>query len=81
MNLSESHFYYLIQRQFGVTPQQYLMNRRLQRARHLLLNSQMPLTALALEVGFADASSFSRAYKHRFNETPGTARRAFQAPG
>jgi len=81
MNLSESHFHHLFQRQFGVTPQQYLMQRRLQRARYLLLNSRMPLAAVALEVGFADASSFSRAYKNRFNETPGTARRAFQAPG
>ncbi|UTW13552.1 helix-turn-helix transcriptional regulator [Marinobacterium rhizophilum] len=78
MNLSESHFHYLFQRQFGTTPQQYLMHRRLQHARYLLLNSRMPLATLALEVGFADASSFSRAYKKRFNETPGQARRALQ---
>lgn len=77
MNLSESHFYHLCQRQFGVTPQQYLMNRRLHHARTLLLDSQMTLAALALEVGFADASSFSRAYKSRFHETPGSARRRF----
>jgi AraC-like DNA-binding protein len=78
MNLSESHFYALCQRQLGVTPQQYLMNRRLQQAQYLLLNSRMPLAALALEIGFADASSFSRAFKSHFNETPGAARRSMQ---
>ncbi|MFC6673799.1 helix-turn-helix domain-containing protein [Marinobacterium aestuariivivens] len=81
MNLSESHFYHLCQRQFGVTPQQYLMNRRLQHARTLLLESRMPLAALALEVGFADASSFSRAFKNRFNETPGRTRQLHQGLG
>lgn len=75
MNLSESHFYHLCQRKLGMTPQQYQMNRRLQHARRLLLGSRMPLEALALEVGFADASSFCRAYKRRFNETPGSVRR------
>ncbi|MBY4675888.1 helix-turn-helix transcriptional regulator [Marinobacterium arenosum] len=75
MNLSESHFYCLFQRQFGMTPQQYVSQRRLQRARLLLINSKLPLAAIAAEVGFADASSFSRAYKKQFNETPGVARR------
>ncbi len=74
MNLSESHFYHLCQRQFGMTPQQYMMRRRMQRAQFLLLNSKMPLVVLAEEIGFADASSFSRAYKNFFHETPGKTR-------
>lgn len=74
MNFSESHFYHLCQRQFGVTPQQYMMNRRLQHAQKLLLKSALPLAALAQEVGFSDASSFSRAYKNHFKETPGSTR-------
>lgn len=74
INLSESHFHCLFQRQFGVTPQQYVMNRRMQRAQFLLLNSSMSLAAVADEVGFADASSFSRAYKSRFKQTPGSVR-------
>lgn len=74
VNLSESHFHCLFQRQLGMTPQQYVMRRRLQRAQFLLLNSAMSLAAVADEVGFADASSFSRAYKSRFQQTPGAAR-------
>ncbi|WP_432474652.1 AraC family transcriptional regulator [Amphritea sp. HPY] len=79
LHLSESHFYCLCQRQFGMTPQQYVMNRRMQRAQFLLLNSKMPLAVLAAELGFADASSFSRAYKNHYQETPGRARRAIRA--
>ena len=76
LNLSESHFNYLFQRRFAMTPQQYVMGRRMQRAQFLLLNSAMPLAAVADEVGFADASSFSRAYKSRFKQTPGSTRGA-----
>lgn len=74
VNLSESHFHYLFQHQVGVTPQQYVMNRRLQRAQFLLLNSSLSLAAVAEEIGFADASSFCRAYKRRFKQTPGSVR-------
>lgn len=75
MHLSESHFYCLCQRQFGMTPQQYVMQRRMQRAQILLSSSTMPLTELAAEVGFAQLSSFSRAYKRYFRHTPSAARR------
>lgn len=78
MNLSESHFYCIFQQQFGMTPQQYVLNRRMQYARHLLLNSKKPITILASDAGFSDASSFCRAYKKQFNETPGNSRKAYK---
>ncbi|UTV27866.1 helix-turn-helix transcriptional regulator [Photobacterium atrarenae] len=75
MHLSESHFYCLCQRQFGITPQQYVMQRRMRRARQLLLETRMPLTELAAEVGFAQLSGFSRAYKRFYHQTPSATRR------
>jgi AraC-like DNA-binding protein len=73
--VSESHFYCLCQSQFGMTPQQYLMNRRMQRANFLLTNSKITLAILATELGFSDASSFSRSYKKHYRETPRSTRR------
>ncbi|WP_271274124.1 AraC family transcriptional regulator [Aliamphritea hakodatensis] len=73
--LSESHFYYLCQQTFGVTPQQYVMSRRMHRAHFLLQNTKYPLAVLAAELGFSDSSSFSRAFKKFFQITPGKARR------
>lgn len=75
LNLSESHFYYLCQKELCQTPQQYIMSRRMNRARFLLQNSDIPPAVLANELGFSDASSFSRAFKRYFNITPGNARK------
>lgn len=78
MNLSESHFYCLCQQAFGQTPQQYMLSRRMHRARFLLHNSDISLTMLANELGFSDASSFSRAFKRCFNISPGQARKSLR---
>lgn len=75
MHVSESHFYSLCQSEFGMTPQQYVMSRRMQKAAFLLKNSNMALTIMATELGFSGASSFSRAYKHYYQETPSSTRR------
>lgn len=75
LNLSESYFYAIFQQQFGISPQKYLMNRRLQAARHQLLTSRKTLATLADELGFHDASSFSRAFKKQFGRSPGALRR------
>ena len=73
--LSESHFYYLFQREYGMTPQQYVTSRRMQRAKFLLCNSDISLSILAAELGFSDQSSFSRAYKKYHQTSPSHARR------
>lgn len=78
LHLSESHFYCICQQQFGVSPQKYVMRRRMQRAKFLLLNSKIPLAALAFEVGFSDVSSFSRTYKKYYQQPPGQTRTLFQ---
>lgn len=75
LNLSESHFYYLCQKELCQTPQQYIMSRRMHRARFLLQNSDISQVSLADELGFSDVSSFSRAFKRYFSITPGNARK------
>jgi len=74
-HLSASHFHCLFQRQFGMTPQAYVMARRLERVKRLLMTTSLSLSVIAEETGFADASSLSRAYKRHFGTTPGKARR------
>lgn len=79
LNLSESHFYCLCQQTLGMAPQQYIRQRRLLMARQQLLASDIPLKVLAQQVGFADSSSFCRAFRRQFNTTPGQLRRSRQA--
>ena len=57
----------------GITPHQFQMSLRLQRARSLLQSGMMG-SQVALEVGFADHSHFIRAFKRHFWMTP----RAYQ---
>lgn len=61
---------------FGTTITETLSEARLQRARHLLETSGLPLKTIALHCGFCDAASLSHAFVRRFGVTPGRARRA-----
>lgn len=55
----------------GLTPHAWLLDLRINRARELLRNTQLPLSEIALQTGFADQSHFSRCFKERMAVTPG----------
>ncbi len=59
---------------FGISVANYLTERRMQRARELL-QSELPLTEIAAQVGYESQSSFGRAYKKAFGLTPGAERK------
>ena len=60
----------LFQRRFSRAPGRYYMDVRLDRARELLRNSALAVTDVADRVGFANAGSLTRAYRHRFGVLP-----------
>lgn len=60
---------------FGCSAHQYLVERRLERARALLLQSAMPLKAIASACGFADQAHLTRVFKERLRTTPAALRR------
>jgi transcriptional regulator GlxA family with amidase domain len=43
---------------------------RLERARHLLLQTKAPLIDIALEVGFENASHFARLFRKAYGQSP-----------
>ncbi|MFD5701864.1 AraC family transcriptional regulator [Streptomyces lasiicapitis] len=55
---------------FGIAPHQYLMARRVDRARRLLLDG-VPAAAVATAVGFYDQSHLTRHFKRVVGVTPG----------
>ncbi|MCE7986221.1 MAG: AraC family transcriptional regulator [Caldilinea sp. CFX5] len=61
--LSRFHFIRQFQRLVHQTPHQYVMNRRLQRAKELLANSDLPVTEVCLAVGFESLGSFSTLFR------------------
>jgi AraC-like DNA-binding protein len=68
--LSTNHFLRTFRQAFGRTPHQYLMERRLQRARELLSRTELAVTEVCLSVGFESLGSFSRLFRRRFGTSP-----------
>ena len=64
---------YLIRRfreAMGVTPIQYVLTKKVQRAQTLLLESQLNVSQIAAEVGFSDPAYFIRLFKRHIGFTP-----------
>lgn len=66
----------LFRREIGRAPGEVLRERRLERARSLVLSSPLPLSAIAGAVGFSSQSHLTRCYRERYGVTPARARRA-----
>jgi AraC-like DNA-binding protein len=53
----------------GISPLQYMINRRLTRAQSLMLKTDLTITKTALEVGMTH-SHFSRTFRMRYGVSP-----------
>ena len=67
---SETHFRRLFCREFHCSPVEYRIEKRLLKAKDLLLAGELPVSQISSEVGFSDANYFSRIFKHRFGVSP-----------
>jgi AraC family transcriptional regulator len=68
------HFSRLFRQTMGESPHQFVLRRRLEHARHLLAATELPLTHVAA-CGFADQSTFTRAFTRALGVTPRAYRR------
>jgi transcriptional regulator GlxA family with amidase domain len=65
----------------GVSPIAYLRRQRIERARRLLRETDLPVGAIALQVGFNDFSYFARTFREVVGVTPRGYRTARSARG
>jgi AraC-like DNA-binding protein len=79
--LSRFHFLRVFRRTLGVTPHQHLVRARLRRAARLLAASDLPVTEIAYECGFADLSNFVRSFHRAAGRSPGAFRRHARTRG
>lgn len=75
-NLSVSHFSHAFRRTFGRAPHRWLMERRVDAVKNLLLTSALTLAEVASQCGFADQSALNRSFKRIAGESPGQWRRS-----
>lgn len=71
-NLSETHFRRLFVKLFGLSPTDYKLNKRILKAKDLLLSGDFSVSETAAAVGFEDANYFSRIFKKHTGISPGT---------
>ncbi|MFT3827894.1 MAG: AraC family transcriptional regulator [Chitinophagaceae bacterium] len=74
-HMSKYHFIRSFKKAKGVTPQAYIMLYRLGKAKKLVLEGA-PLTDIAFQCGFHDASHFNHSFKKYFGVSPSHYRQA-----
>jgi AraC family transcriptional regulator len=77
--LSTSRFTRAFRQSTGYPPHRWLLQRRIERAQDLLLNSNMNLAEIARVCGFYDQSHLTRAFGQTVGTSPGFWRRARRA--
>jgi AraC family transcriptional regulator len=71
---SPAHFSRAFRAAAGTTPHQYLIQRRLHRARELLLASRRPIAQIAADVGFTDHAHLTRWFRRQYGVAPSALR-------
>ena len=69
----------LFRKELNNTPSRVLAQRRLDRARSLVLNTGLPMIAIAESVGFSSQSHLTSSYHAEFGITPAQQRREYKA--
>lgn len=75
VNMSQYHFCRLFKKACGYSPYEYLLMVRIDKAKYLLKNTDIPIKNVAQQVGYQNASTFSSVFTTKVGLSP----RAFRA--
>jgi AraC family transcriptional regulator len=76
IEVSPAHFSRTFKQSFADTPHKYVMRRRVEQAKTLMLTTNTSLGRIAADCGFADQPHFNRYFRRLVGENPSTWRRA-----
>ena len=76
VQLSEAHFSRAFKRAFGKSPHAFVIRRRVELAAQYMLQTELPLSDIARQCGFADQAHLCRSFRQRTGHTPAAWRRA-----
>jgi transcriptional regulator GlxA family with amidase domain len=79
--VSEAHFARSFKEAFGVPPHRYLLTRRIERAKTLLRDTDLPITEIAFQTGWGSLGTFGRTFRDITGESPGAVRTREKAAG
>ncbi|MEM9509917.1 MAG: AraC family transcriptional regulator, partial [Cyanobacteria bacterium P01_E01_bin.35] len=70
LNMSQYYFCRLFRESTGVSPYRYTIQQRVNKAKHLIENSNFPLSDIALECGFSSQSQMTHHFRKLVGATP-----------
>jgi len=70
VHMSPHYFATLFKQSMGMTPYQYVMKSRIEKAKQLLLKRDLTIVEICGEVGFQNQSHFTRIFRQYTNVTP-----------
>ncbi len=79
--VSHNHFIQIVQKHTGLTPRDWLKQRRVERARDLLAYSDLPIKLVAYEVGLPDLQHFNKVMRQHFGSAPRALRQRLRSRG
>lgn len=68
--MSEVYFRKIFVNNFGMSPKEYMIRKRMECARQLLLAGEFEISGIAAYCGYSDPSHFSREFKKRYGVAP-----------
>jgi transcriptional regulator GlxA family with amidase domain len=74
--LSRSHFSRAFKHSVGLSPMEYVVARRVERAKAMISGTRKPLAEVALACGFADQAHLNRRFRDAVGISPGRWRRS-----
>ncbi len=78
VHLNKYYFAHNFAKQFGTSPINYLIKRRIDESKHLLANNNYSLSSISQIVGFSSPSYFSQAFKRTTKMSPQEYRKTYQ---
>lgn len=74
-HVSQAHFARSFKQAFGIPPHRYLLTRRIERAKTLLRDTEMSITDIAFQTGWASLGTFGRIFRDITGQSPGALRK------
>ncbi len=70
LNISQSYLRGLLKTLTGLSTQQYIHEKLIEKAKEQLSTTQLSVSEIAYELGFEHPQSFSKLFKEKTNQTP-----------
>jgi AraC family transcriptional regulator len=70
LGISQYYFCHLFKQSTRISPHQYLIRQRVERAKHLLKQRKQKIVSIAIECGFANQSHFAKCFRQYTGMNP-----------